>query len=308
MMVDKPAKLKTDDLISTSTMFFVDKEVDERFSQKVSDDVNSLKDKLQRINSPDELKKYIREDKKSISNIITLLSIRVEKFKRVVTMLRLAKGHNPTGEWDTKKIRSVMLEDSCFMDEICELLTSGATSEKFIAKMPLFYLENFTIDLSKISLLTHEDAIKRFVKQGLEVKYNSSIKDSFFERATGIIKSICEGKGLLFKIKQHISLIDREASFVIYNNDTPAIIIDIAYGVTTSSAQTRYATQAEKTAKTIKNKNKHDGTSIAYVNLLDGAGWVGRLSDYKKIHRCSDYLLNLNSLNTIEQIIDYYIG
>jgi hypothetical protein len=56
-----------------------------------------------------------------------------------------------------------------------------------------------------------------------------------------------------------------------------------------------------------KNYQKPDSEKIVYINVVDGAGWVARQSDLNKIHRSSDYLVNLNTLDTIDEVIKYYL-
>ena len=51
-----------------------------------------------------------------------------------------------------------------------------------------------------------------------------------------------------------------------------------------------------------------EGIGLDVDNLIiDGAGWVARQSDLNKIHRCSDYLINLNSIGMMDTIIEYYL-
>jgi hypothetical protein len=86
------------------------------------------------------------------------------------------------------------------------------------------------------------------------------------------------------------------------------MLIDITYGITTSSAQTRYAERAVSAAAKIRDRNldKQDKQSVIFINVVDGAGWVARQSDLNKIERCSDYLMNIQALGSIEDLIDYY--
>ena len=56
------------------------------------------------------------------------------------------------------------------------------------------------------------------------------------------------------------------------------------------------------------NRQRNLGNNIIYVNFLDGAGWIGRQADMREIHRCSDYVLNFNNLNLLEDIVDSYIA
>ena len=59
--------------------------------------------------------------------------------------------------------------------------------------------------------------------------------------------------------------------------------------------------------ETYVKKQRSSGKNVLYINFLDGAGWIGRQADMREIHRCSDYVLNFNNLNLLEDIIDDYM-
>ena len=99
---------------------------------------------------------------------------------------------------------------------------------------------------------------------------------------------------------------DRAVSFVLESAVDPKIIIDVSYSVTTSSAQGDKKNAARKTEEVIK-RERAAGKNIIFVNFLDGAGWIGRQADMKEIHRCSDFVLNFNNLNLLEDIVADYL-
>lgn len=309
-MVNKKTKsMSTEEFIKSATMFYMDKELEKYYSDEVQNCVYSLSSKLGHINTKEGLKKYIRDDKNSLDNITSLLNISTEKFKRIITMLRLKKGHMPTTEWSLSKTRSQMVERTEFMDEICELLMNGANLPKYKKLIPEFYLENFSIGINTIARLANPDDIRRLIKKGLDGRYNNNIGDSFFKFASESITKICDKTGLTYSIKKEVPLIGRPFGLAIPNENNPRILIDISYSITTSSAQTDYAKQAEETASILRKKNdgKPKTQKIILINLLDGAGWVARRSDLEKIQRCSDYLINLKMLTSIDEIINYYL-
>jgi hypothetical protein len=309
MATKKPKAISTEEFIRSATMFYMDKELEKSYSDEVQNSVNSLSSKLEHINTRDGLKKYIRDDKNSLDNVTSILNISTEKFKRIITMLRLEKGHMPTTEWSLSKTRTQMIEKPEFMDEVCELLMNGANLPRYKELIPEFYLENFTIGVNTIARLANPDDVRRLIKKGLDGRYNNNIGDSFFKFSSESITRVFDKTGLTYSIKKDVPLIGRPFSLAIPNENTPRILIDISYNITTSSAQTDYAKQAEETASILRQKNegKPESKKIIFVNILDGAGWVARRSDLEKIQRCSDYLINLKTLTDIDEIINYYL-
>jgi len=120
------------------------------------------------------------------------------------------------------------------------------------------------------------------------------------------INQVCVKHGLDYEKNVRVPILDRAVSFILESPTDPKIIIDVSYSVTTSSAQGDKKNAARKTEDTLK-KEREKGNQIIYVNFLDGAGWIGRQADMREIHRCSDYVINFNNLNLIEDIITSYV-
>lgn len=309
MTLKKPRATTLEEFIKTATMFYIDGELEKKFTEDVNYNVEVLQTKLLGIATIEGLKSYIHEDNESIDRVISLLNISEEKFKRIITMIRIQKRFVPTGDWSLQKIREQMIAEPSFMDEVCELFLRGAAMEKYKKLIPEYYLANFQIDASTFGRLAIPDDIKRLVKKGLEGKYNNKIGDSFFSLASGCITAVCDKSGLTYSTKKRIPLVNKVISVAIPNESTPRLLIDITYGITTSSTQTKYAERAQSVASKLRDLNlgKPDKERILFINVVDGAGWVARQSDLRKIERCSDYLLNLQKIGTIEEIINYYI-
>ncbi|MBS4031629.1 MAG: hypothetical protein KGZ63_09470 [Clostridiales bacterium] len=310
MTQQKPKALTVEEFIKSATMFYIDTTLEKQYADSVSASVNELQTRLLGIATSDGLKKYIGDDRESLDRITSLLNISEEKFKRIITMLRIQKRHMPTSEWSLSKVREQMVSSSAFMNEICDLLMKGATLDKYKSLIPAYYLENFQIDASTLGRLASPDDIRRLVKKGLEGNYNNRIGDSFFKCASDAIIRGCEATGLTYAIKKNVPIVGKVVSVAIPDESNPKLLIDITYGITTSSAQTRYAERAEAKAIKIRELNSKmpPKQHIGFVNVVDGAGWVARQSDLNKIERCSNYLLNLQTLGSIGDIINYYNG
>lgn len=76
--------------------------------------------------------------------------------------------------------------------------------------------------------------------------------------------------------------------------------------VTTGSGQSTKRETMISVAKEISNWNMHDGDKIIFVNVIDGAGWLARQKDLKRIYNASDYVINLSNLEELKNIIRYY--
>ena len=306
----KPTPLSLSAFIKQMTMFYIDSELEALVNSLVENEVRSRKAEMADIGTSDGLRSFIRKTPDAIEKIISLLSFSEERFKRIVTMLRLQKGFMPTTEWSLSKVRSMMLESPLWMDEISTLLSSGAILPKYEELIPPFYRSNLLINETTLSRLASEDDIRRAAKKSFEGFYNNRLGDSFFSCIEKNVRKICGQIGVPCESKCQVPILGlgEMIGIAIPNARKPRVLIDVTYGITTSSAQTKYAERAERIAKRLRDicAGLTDDERIVYVNVVDGAGWVARQADLGKLLRASDYLLNIKTIETLSSIILYH--
>jgi hypothetical protein len=73
---------------------------------------------------------------------------------------------------------------------------------------------------------------------------------------------------------------------------------------TTSSNQTTRANEQQTIYQKIVGDNvRYPDSKKVFINVVDGAGWLARRSDLRKIYEGCHYCLNIQSLNELENII-----
>lgn len=299
-------KMGFEELFNSTTMFYVNEEYEATIESEVQEKVNELYSELHNIGTKSGLKKYIIENKDSLDNLTSLMEISTERFKRMVSMIRKERGFVFSTEWSLGKIRTAMIESPAMMESVIDLIFCGRDDEKLKTKIPAFYLDNMAIDKTTLAKLSDKNSIRLFVKRGLEGKYSNNVGDLVLGEVEKKLKSVCAKHGLEYEKNIRVPALDRAVSFVLENSDDPKIVIDVSYSVTTSSSQGTKKETARKTETYVK-KQRSSGKNVLYINFLDGAGWIGRQADMREIHRCSDYVLNFNNLNLLEDIIDDYM-
>jgi len=307
MKNEKPAPLTFEEYVRSITGFFVDDEIEKEFASAVTNEVRGFKDEMLGITTFDGMVKYVRDHEDALEKLISLLNISEEKFKRIVTLLRIQKGFIPSGEWTLKVVRAQMVADEAWMSEICELLMHGATSEKYKTIIPSFYSCNFSVDATTIARLANEDDVRRLVKKRMDGRYSNRIGDMFFKRVSGRVADVCGRLGLTHALKEQVPFLGQRVEIAIPDVKSPRVLIDMIYTITTSSVQTQYAKRTEKVQRGLReyNAKRSPAEGVVYVNVVDGAGWVARQSDLNKIFRSSDYLVNLKTLNQLDSILEY---
>lgn len=299
-------KMTYDELFNSTTMFYMNPEYEAQIEKEVQAKTADISVGLRTIKSKETLKQYIMDHKDSLDNLTSVAEISVERFKRMISMIRKDRGFVFATEWGLSKIRTAMMESPAMMESVLNLIWDGKNDEKMKACIPAFYLENMSMDTTTLQKLRDENSVRQLVKRGLEGRYSNGIGDAVLSDIEKELKRVCAKHGIEYQSNVRVPLLDRTVSFVLESPAKPKLILDVSYSVTTSSSQGSKKEAARKTVETIKKE--HDtGKNIIYVNFLDGAGWIGRQADLKEIHRCSDYVLNFQNMGLLEDIIDTHI-
>lgn len=306
MVENKAKKLSYNELFNSTTMFYINNSCEELIKKTIDAQTKEILTGLKTITSKETLKQYIISHKDSLERITSVAEISVERFKRMVSMIRKDRGFVFSTEWGLKKIRSAMMESPAMMESILNLIWDGKNDPKLQSCIPPFYLENMAMDEITLSKIQNENSVRQLVKRGLEGAYSNIIGDAILADIEKELKRICAKHGLAYQKNVRIPMFDRAFSFVLESSSNPKIILDVSYNVTTSSSQGSKRKAARTTEKIIREQ-KAIGNNIIYVNFIDGAGWIGRQADLREIHRCSDYVLNFQNIGLLEDIIEAHI-
>lgn len=300
-------KLTYDELFNSTTMFYINEQYEADIEQEVRSKTADISVGLRTIKDKESLKQYIIDHKDALDNLTSVAEISVERFKRMVSMIRKDRGFVFATEWSLGKIRTSMMESPAMMESILNLIWNGKNDDKMKACIPAFYLENIIMDETTLSKLQDENIVRQLVKRGLEGRYSNGIGDTVLADIEREIIRACAKHGLEYQKNVRVPILDRAVSFVLESSIQPKLIVDVSYSVTTSSSQGSKKEAARKTVEVL-SREKAAGRNIVFVNFLDGAGWIGRQADMREIHRCSDYVLNFQNLGMLEDIVDAHIS
>ena len=307
MPINGVKKLTYDELFNSTTMFYMNPEYEAQIEKEVQEKTSQISIGLKTITSKETLKQYIVDNKDSLDHLTSVAEISVERFKRMVSMIRKDRGFVFSTEWGLSKIRTAMLESPAMMESVLNLIWDGKNDEKMKTCIPSFYLENMAMDSTTLRKLQDEKSVRQLVKRGLEGRYSNGIGDAVLSDIEKELCRVCSIHGLEYQKNVRVPILDRAVSFVLESPTKPRLILDVSYSVTTSSSQGSKKEAARKTVEVLK-REQSAGRNIVYVNFLDGAGWIGRQADLREIHRCSDYVLNFQNIGLIEDIIEAHIN
>lgn len=297
-------KLPQREVLKKTSVFLVNPEIEEVYKRKVYSKVCSMRNMLQKINYKEGLIECISQNKDALELIIILLGISKEKFKRIVSWIRMSFGYTFDSEWEYTAIRENFRNNAKFRDILCELLLNGRNSEQFKDIIPQYILEEFVIDSDVIARLSSYDFLASLVKAKLNTEYNNYYCTYYRSLVEKQVADICTANHYSYTLNvlanticKGISSTERFSVIQIEKNGRKIVIAPHFY-MTTSSSQTDFAKNVIHPLYTFLRDNND-----ILICMLDGAGWVGRPADYSRIYSASHYFINLKTIDSLKTII-----
>ena len=301
-------KIEYKDLLKSMTMFFVNEDIDKRFVALKQEKMAQLREQMQNINSVEGLANYIKSAEDSLDNILVLLGVSMEFFKRVISMFRIQRGYSFATEWNTSQIRRFCISDQAFMCQVCNLFIRGGDDKELAKAIPGFKLANFKISDSVMDRLKDDDFLGFLINKNFDTMYNSEISNCNIARVDSILTEICERQNRRLIRNPNVDptgkgSLDLQVNYCITEqySETPLFFLKYSFNVTTSRGQSDFKRSVQALRDYIKNQLSEYETK--QITIIDGAGWLGRQSDLHEVWDFSDFCLNLQNINELLNII-----
>lgn len=301
------AKIPYKSFIRTMTMFFINEEIDKKYFSLRKEKMNVLRSQLNNIDTREGLTQYICKYEDSLNNLLVLLGVSTEYFKRVISLFRIELGMVFSTEWDLHHVRKYAMSNVSMMEKLCDLFLEGPNNPVLSQLIPYYKLSNFLINANVMNRIQNDDFMDFLISKDFDASYNSDVSQSITGEIDKSLKSICDEKGL--ELRQ-IGAFDSagngtqqiQVNYAISKKsiELPLYYIKYSFNVTTSKAQTDFKRSVQNLRAFIKEKNP-DAKQIV---IVDGAGWVGRQSDLRGVWDYCDYCLNLKNIEDINNIIE----
>lgn len=299
----KPKKITFKDFFESISSFYNNTAFEKKQAKKIDAQYKNIKKKLGAVDTRAGLEAYVRSEKDALNCLTTIMGISEEQFKRVVSMIRRGKGDFFKSEWSVKTVRNIMVKDSWYMNEICNLLLNGRNITKYQRSIPTYILEQFYIDSTRLKQITAKKVLRQYIKASLKGDYSVAVGTEVEDFLEKKIKSWCKKYSTTYVREKKVSWIPRNIDFIIPDEHNPQILIEVSYMVTTGSGQTTKQRDERDTYKKIKDYNYSNSQNIVFVNYIDGAGWIARHKDLEHMYDSSDYVINYKNVDLLEEII-----
>lgn len=300
MAVPKPRKLSFEEAWETTTEFFVDDDIEKEVDRKIEEiclgtrGVSKLK-----ISDIEEFAKFLKE-KTALDTVLADIGLPQERFKRIVSLLRrkgkIAGGFNR--EWDIKRIKRLLSVDDSFARIIADVLLHGKEDPFFREYLPRYYRE-------KLNWKEISDPEKRAtkIKESIYRREYANIKGKKIEEIIGTVLETIKSKHGIDYGRGRSRIVDVDVDWAVPRIDAPWVIVMVSYMETTSSGQTSKARDMLTAYNRIRTSNSRNRENRAFVNFVDGVGWLARRTDFERLVNECHYFLNLRNLDMLEGIV-----
>jgi hypothetical protein len=297
-------KLSFSEAIDTCVAFYNDEAFEQRFDVFIQERL----DEIVQYQPPDftghltaeNVADFLKNEPRGLLRILGQLRLSEEKFKRIVTLLRKLK-RSFDREWSIKQIQQRIAADDEFAKEISSLFISGHKDPVLVKHLPKFYRER--LNLTQLG------------GQGLNLeRLRIELKDRYIGTYSNWKGDLVEGliKARLEKIRAKYGLpfsagttplVNVTVDWAMPNLADPYVIIMSTYQETTSSGQSTKARDMLQCYQAITQRNAQHLENRAFVNFVDGGGWLARQKDFKRLVAGCHYFLNIANLNMLESIV-----
>ncbi len=298
-----PSKPSFEAFISTCTPLMKFPELEVLMRQRVEGIVRSLLGFQADDDPVQRLTQFLRQDQDFLGVLLALTNLSQEKFLRIITAQRFAAGdYKP--EWGIDRIQRKIKSDDQFARQVAQLFLEGRNNEQFIQQIADFYLDQLSLPEKWPELIRDETLIGSIVRKKLAGEYADKKGEEVEQLVSRTIEQFTSYQ------RGQVALVGgKEVDHAIPNLDDPLVMVMVSYMETTSSGQTTRANeQREMYQKVLDERMRYPKRpKRAFVNVVDGGGWLARRSDLRKIYTGCDYCLNLKTLDMLGQIILHHV-
>lgn len=288
----------------STTIFFVDNELEDEIDQGVEQLLQLVNDELISTTTEvnvDSVANFLAKEHLALEVILREIELSEEKFMRVISLLRKL-GYIPgqfESEWPISRIISKIGQEPEFAQFVAKLLVDGKRDKELARHIPRYYLET----------LNYRE-IKGGSREARRVRYKRSLIGTYGGRkgykVEGLIRQKLEKIGVHFE-KGRSRLIETNIDFAIPGLDDPWVIIMSSFQETTSSGQSTKARDMLAAYERVIRVNSRYGEDRAFVNFVDGGGWLARKRDLERLVEHCHYFINLNQLDMLDDIIERHV-
>lgn len=304
------------DTWKNSMSFMIDDEFDNQFLLSIRPLVDCVTANCHQFSNNEDLSDFLTSNNDypaslKLKAFISLIGLSEERLKRVVSLIRYRIYEDSfRTEWDVDRISRTMQMNSDFRDLLIDFFINGRHS-RVGEYIPLYYMRNFKLGEDNfMDDLGNSRYVERILNDNeIQGKYSNAVGDhveKIIHTKLNLYKEQVNDR-LVYDVQKEFPLLNKNIDVLIPNVETPIILIESSYNITTGSAQSKRADQlVEFYGILMKHNANHRNNKIIMMNYCDGFGWLGRQNDLHRIYDASDFVFNQQTLNVLDEVLDEY--
>lgn len=252
-------------------------------------------------NPSDALIRFLRADDDFLGIVLALTNLSQEKFLRILSAERFASGDYGL-EWNIGRVHKKVAENDEFANRLASLFLEGRNNA-LIQQIADFYLAQLELPADWQARLATDAAL---VQNAIRRKLTGEYVDAKGKAVEAMIRQYLDNLKTKYGVGHahgQVALVQKEVDFSLPSLDEPHVMIMSSYMETTSSNQTARANEQNAMYQTVIGDRVRYGSKRVMVNVVDGAGWLARRSDLRKMSDGCDYILSIKLLDQLESII-----
>jgi len=311
-----PEKLSFEEW-KNSMSFMIDDDFDNRFLQTITPLTRLINQSCQNFTNPIQLYEFLSTPDGNITPLtklkafVSVIGLSEERLKRVVSLVRFKFfGQEFRTEWSVNQISTILRSNVDFKDLLIEFFINGRNS-RVGREMPLYYMRNFKLlNEGFLADLSDFNYVERILNDNeIQGKYSNKVGAHVEELIQSKLDYYRDNinSELRYELQKEFLLLNKNIDFLIPSVNAPIILIEASYNITTGSGQSKRADQlVEYYTALMRHNANHRPNRIIMVNYCDGFGWVGRQNDLHRIYDASDFVINQNNLDILDDILNEY--
>lgn len=301
-LVQKPS---FEDFIKTCTPLYRNSSLEREMEEKVESIVSNLLDFKSDKTTEELLAEFLKREPEFLGVVLAMANLSQEKFLRILTAERFFN-HDYGREWNADTVYKKLKADSGFAVRIAKLFIEGKSNALLASQIADFYLRQLYLPPNWQEIIRDKNVIGNIVRKKLSGEYTDRKGDYVEGLLRTRLLALFDEYGITFT-KGQVTLLGKEVDHVVPSLDEPYVLIMSSYMETTSSGQTARANEQQAMSAKLQEHHIRYGKKIAFVNVVDGAGWLARRSDLEKLYRGCDFCLNIATLASLDAIVLKYV-
>lgn len=298
MKPPEPRKLSFEEAWESTTEFFVDDSVEEEVDKKIEDIYTATRG-VHKFENIGEFAQFLKDKEGALDSVLADIGLPQERFKRIITLLR-REGRIPGGfdqEWGIGRIK-ILPVDNAFAHTIANVLFHGKEDPFLKRYLPKYYREK--LNWEEIS---DYEGRKLKIKETIYRREYANIRGKKIEEIIGKKLEAIKRKHGIDYGRGRSRIVDVDVDWAVPGIEDPWVVIMVSYQETTSSGQTTKARDMLNAYNRIRTSNSRNRENRAFVNFIDGVGWLARRADFERLVNECHYFLNLKNLDILEGIV-----